>query len=87
MSSSAGAPGTLTLARTPAGLRYRLLDRSVNGGEILQLCCSGGWITGRFECDAGTGGAPTFFFSIELEGGRVAQHSIPIPEGALLRWP
>ncbi|UJR84859.1 hypothetical protein [Sandaracinus amylolyticus] len=65
--------------------RWFLNDRSLSGGDIVELCCSGGWITGRFEHDAGMGGAPTFFFSIELGEGRVSQQSIELPEGALMR--
>jgi len=67
--------------------RWFLDDRPLNGGDIVQLCCSGGWLTGRFECDAGTSDAPTFFFSIELGAGRVAQQSLVLPKGALLRRP
>jgi hypothetical protein len=53
----------------------------------VQLCCSGGWIAGRFEWEGGTEAPPSFYFSIELAGGRTAQQVLPIPEGALLRWP
>jgi hypothetical protein len=78
---------TETLRRTHAQgtVRFALGDRVLHGGDLIELCCSGGWVTGRFECDSGTGGEPTFFFSIELGGGEVSQHSLVIPEGALVR--
>jgi hypothetical protein len=79
--------GSLTLGRAQGAERYFLLGKAVTGGDIVQLCASGGWITGRFECDSGTGGVPTFFFSVELDGGGVAQLQFPVPERALLRWP
>jgi hypothetical protein len=79
-------PGTLLLARAQGTMRYTLGGRVVHGGDIVQLCFSGGWITGRFECDMENQGKPMFFFSIELEGGKVDQQSLVIPEGALLRW-
>jgi hypothetical protein len=79
--------GALELGRAQGAARYFLLGRPVGGGDVVQLCCSGGWVTGRFEWDAGEGGAPTFYFSIEIAGGGVAQQAIVIPDGALLRWP
>lgn len=79
--------GTLWLGHAQGSPRYILLGRPVNGGDLVELCCSGGWLTGRFEWDQGIGRPPTFYFSIELEGGAVAQQSLPIPDGALLRWP
>ncbi|AKF11686.1 hypothetical protein [Sandaracinus amylolyticus] len=77
--------GSLRRGIARGGEAWFLNDRSLHGGDIVELCCSGGWITGRFEHDVGTGGAPTFFFSIELGEGRVAQMSISLPEGALMR--
>ncbi|AKU99583.1 hypothetical protein AKJ09_06247 [Labilithrix luteola] len=65
-------------------MRWFLEERPLSGGDIVQLCCSGGWLTGRFEWDAG-GGPPSLHFSIELGGGRVAEQVIELPEGALLR--
>jgi hypothetical protein len=82
-----GESGALRLGRAQGAARYFLLDRPVSGGDVVQLCCSGGWITGRFEWDAGMGGAPIFFFSIELGAGGIAQQSIVLPSGALMRWP
>lgn len=78
-------PENLRLGLAQGTQRYMLGHRALHGGDIVQLCLSGGWVTGRFECDSGTGGAPTFFFSIELGGGNVSQESLVIPEGALLR--
>lgn len=83
--SGEGAP--LRLGTAQGSTRWFLDDRPLSGGDIVQLCCSGGWLTGRFECDAGTGDVPAFFFSIELGGGRVEQHKLVLPEGALLRRP
>jgi hypothetical protein len=79
--------GTIELAHAQGTLRYSLLGRSLSGGDVVQLCCSGGWITGRFEWEGSTEAPPSFYFSIELAGGRTAQRVLPIPEGALLRWP
>lgn len=83
----ASPSGSLRLGHAQGTDRYFLGDRPLQGGDIVQLCASGGWITGRFEWDAGRGGEPTFFFSIELEGGGVEQLSFAIPDRALLRWP
>jgi ketosteroid isomerase-like protein len=76
---------TLRLGQAQGSRRFVLAGRGLNGGDIVQLCCSGGWITGRFEWDGQPDAAPRFFFSIEREGGRVEQQSLAIPEGALLR--
>lgn len=78
-------PETLRLAPAQGTLRWTLGGRVLHGGDIIQLCCSGGWLTGRFEVGSDVDARPTFYFSIELEGGRVAQQSLEIPEGALLR--
>lgn len=76
---------SLKFAQVQGSGRYVLLDKVVHGGELLEMCTSGGWLTGRYECDAGTGDVPTLFFSVELDGGGVTQLHLPIPEGALLR--
>ena len=75
----------LTLGRAQGSTRYLLGGKVLSGGDVLQLCCSGGWLTGRFEWDRNEASPPMFFFSIELGGGRVEQQSIALPEGALLR--
>jgi hypothetical protein len=78
---------SLSLGRAQGVPRYFLGDKPISGGDIVQLCTSGGWITGRFEWDVGEGGVPTFYFSVELDGGGVSQLYFAIPERALLRWP
>jgi hypothetical protein len=82
-----GDSGAIELAHAQGSLRYSLLGRPLSGGDVVQLCCSGGWITGRFEWEGSAEAPPSFYFSIELEGGGVAQQVLPIPDGALLRWP
>lgn len=79
--------GFLTLGHAQGSTRYFLLDRPISGGDVIELCASGGWLTGRFEWDAGIDGEPMFYFSVELDGGGVEQLSFPIPDRALLRWP
>jgi hypothetical protein len=78
---------TLQLQTSLSGPRYFLADRLVSGGSVLQLCFSGGWVTGRFEWSGDFAEPPRFHASIELAGGEVAMHAIDLPEGALLRWP
>jgi hypothetical protein len=78
---------TLELKRGLAGTRYYLAGRLLNGGDTIQLCFSGGWVTGRYEWNPERPNNPYFHCSIELEGGRVAAHAIEIPDQALLRWP
>lgn len=77
----------LRLAPAQGSVRYFLDDRVLHGGDIVELCCSGGWLKGRFEWDPGMGTAPSFHFSIELGGGEVAPQVLELPERALLRWP
>ncbi len=79
--------GALELRVGPAGLRYHLSGRLVSGGATVALCFSGGWVTGRFEWSGDPAEPPSFSASIELAGGGVAEHRLPLPEGALLRWP
>lgn len=79
-------PGSLELRERAGRWRHFLLGRPVHGGDPIELCFSGGWVTGRYEWD-GTEQAPRFFFSLELGGGRVWESSFELPEGALLRWP
>ncbi len=80
-------PAPLLRGPNPAVPRYYLAGRPVNGGDTLQLCLSGGWVTGRYEYDPGMQAHPTFHFSVELDGGEQAARSIELPEGALLLWP
>jgi hypothetical protein len=78
---------SLRLGRAQGTDRYFLGDRIVRGGDLVELCCSGGWIKGRFEWDPGMEAAPMFYFSIELDGGGVMQHALELPDRALMRWP
>jgi hypothetical protein len=78
--------GQLVLRLRGGRHKHYLLGRTVNGGDVLQLCFSGGWVSGRYEW-AGDEAVPRFHFSIELGGGRVWESSLELPEGALLRWP
>lgn len=78
--------GTLQLRERDGRIEHRLLDRVVHGGDLLELCCSGGWLIGRYEWGGGEA-APRFHFSVELMGGgRVWESSFELPESALLRW-
>lgn len=77
-------PTTLRLVPARGAVRYALDDRVLGGGDLIELCCSGGWLTGRFEWDGDVAEPPRFFFSIECVGG-VAQQSLAIPENALVR--
>jgi len=77
--------GTLKLAETLSGLRYCLDGKPLRGGDILELCFSGGWVVGRFEWTSDPAERPTFHCSIELVGGKVEPFDLAIPEGAILR--
>jgi len=79
--------GSLQIGHAQGAPRYFLLGRPLSGGDIVQVCCSGGWITGRFEWDGDAEGPPSFYFSIELDGGGIAQQRLALPERALMRWP
>lgn len=69
-------------------LRYRIDDRVLSGGTPVDLCFSGGWVTGRFEWSGDAHERPRFHYSIELLGeGAVETGSIEIPDGAVVRWP
>ena len=49
MSSPAGS---LRLGRAQGADRFFLLDRPISGGDVVQMCASGGWITpAGFEPD------------------------------------
>lgn len=79
-------PGSLQLRERAGRSQHWLLGRPVHGGDPIELCFSGGWVTGRYE-GGGPEQAPRFFFSVELGGGRVWESSLELPDGALLRWP
>jgi hypothetical protein len=79
---------TLELIERHGRLRYRIEDRVINGGEPIDLCFSGGWVTGRFEWSGDAHERPNFHYSLELMGeGKVETGSLVIPEGAVVRWP
>ena len=80
-----GKPAPLSLVPARGSVRYAIGDHVIGGGDIVELCCSGGWLSGRFEWDEGMGSPPRFHFSIELEGGEISEHVIDLPERALLR--
>ncbi|HWO13986.1 MAG TPA: hypothetical protein VNN80_30995 [Polyangiaceae bacterium] len=40
-----------------------MLERTLNDGDPVQLCFSGGWVTGRYEW-SGDDAAPRFHFSV-----------------------
>lgn len=79
------SPEIMRLAETLSGLRYTLEGRPLLGGDTIAMCFSGGWVIGRFEWNGDPGEPPRFHCSIELEGGKVAQFEVAIPERALLR--
>jgi hypothetical protein len=81
-----GRAKSLELRDGAGGFRYYLAGKPVDGASVMQLCFSGGWITGRFEWSGNPTGRPRFHCSIELDGGGVEEHSLEIPERALLRW-
>jgi hypothetical protein len=79
---------TLELVERLGRMRYRLGERVIRGGDVVALCFSGGWVTGRFEWTGEPQERPPFHYSLELLGeGRVAEGVMEIPEGAVLRWP
>ena len=76
---------SLSIVHKQGSQRWGLGDRGLSGGDIVELCCSGGWIKGRFEWHGTVEAPPKFHFSIELGGGLVHEQSIDVPEGALMR--
>jgi hypothetical protein len=77
---------TLELFERHGRPRYRIGERTLTGGEVIALCFSGGWVTGRFEWSGDAHERPRFHYSIELLGeGRVAQGDFELPEGAVVR--
>ena len=81
-----GRAKSLELRDGPSGPRYYLTGKPVPGASVVEMCFSGGWVTGRFEWSGEPGERPRFFCSIELDGSGTAEHSVEIPERALLRW-
>jgi hypothetical protein len=79
-------PSVLTLRERGPRRTHLLHDRPLHGGDPIQLCFSGGWVTGRYEWPGGDA-PPRFHFSVELTGGRVWESCFDLPDGALLRWP
>ncbi|MET0388738.1 MAG: hypothetical protein ABW321_22390 [Polyangiales bacterium] len=81
-----GEPLKLVVRDTRA--KHYLFGRPVGGGDPIDLCFSGGWVTGRYEWSGEPAERPSFHYSLELiDEGRVAQGVITIPDGAILRWP
>jgi hypothetical protein len=69
-------------------VKYELAGRAVQGGDVVELCFSGGWVTGSFEWSGGGNDVPCFHYSIELmTDGEVVRGSLEIPVGAAMRWP
>lgn len=80
--------GTLELEDRSGRLKYRLAGRLLSGGDLIDLCFSGGWVTGRFEWNGEATQPPSFHYSITLAGeGRVHEDHLALPEGAIVRWP
>jgi hypothetical protein len=80
--------GTLELVNRSGRWKYSLGGRLVSGGQPLDLCFSGGWVTGRFEWSGDAAERPRFHYSIALLGeGRVHEDSFVLPENAVMRWP
>ena len=80
--------GTLELVAKPGRTKHYLNERPLSGGDPVELNFSGGWVTGRYEWSTDPGEPPYFHYSIQLQTeGEVAQGRLPIPVGALLRWP
>lgn len=78
----------LQLIARDTRVKYYLAGRPVGGGDPIDLCFSGGWVTGRFEWSGDPQERPSFHYSLELIGeGQVEPGVIAIPEGAVLRWP
>ena len=87
MESERQQAATLELRERVGGRwKHVLSGRVVHGGDPVQLCFSGGWVTGRYEWE-GPEHPPRFHFSVELAGGRVWESHLELPGDALLRWP
>src|SRR3990172_435654 len=81
-------PATLRPGSRSGEMRHYLSGRPVNGGDTIELCFSGGWVTGRYEWNSEQSEQqPSFHCSIVVDGGGVVERVIEIPENALVRWP
>jgi hypothetical protein len=79
---------TFRLVERDGRAKYWLGDRPVNGGDPIDLCFSGGWVTGRFEWTGVLAERPRFHYSIALVvNGCVVKGDLVLPEGAVVRWP
>jgi hypothetical protein len=76
---------TLELRDQGGRLKHYLDGKPVNGGDLLEVCFSGGWLPMRYEWN-GDLSSPRFHFSVELGAGRVWESFLELPEDALLRW-
>lgn len=86
MSEELETPTVLELRERDGRRKHYLAGRPVNGGDLLEVCFSGGWLPMRYEWGSGDV-LPRFHFSVELGRGRVWESSLELPEDALLRWP
>lgn len=78
----------LVLVERNGRTKYHLAGKPVTGGDPIDLCFSGGWVTGRYEWSGDVHQRPVFHYALELIGeGEVAEGIITLPEGAVLRWP
>lgn len=79
---------TFQLIERDGRAKYWLDGRPLNGGDPIDLCFAGGWVTGRFEWTSVIAERPRFHYSISLVvHGRVVEGDLEIPEGAVVRWP
>lgn len=78
-------PEPLVLQITRSGPRYHLHGRPLFGGDVVQLCFSGGWVMGRFEWSQDPEEPARFHTSIELAGGGVEAIALEIHQRALFR--
>ena len=77
---------TLELRDQGGRPKHYLDGRPVSGGDLIEVCFSGGWLPMRYEWNGDVLRPPHFHFSVELGGGRVWESFLELPEDALLRW-
>jgi hypothetical protein len=75
----------LTVKETGSGIRYALDNKPLFAGDLIALCLSGGWVTGRFEWNGDFATPPALHTSIELGAGKLHPLAIELPTGALVR--